>query len=128
MIALRAPHPTHQTLMLLPNPQFGDGEAPRDTVQLRRAMDGTVYTYVRRTGGRRELNLEFLITRMKALELIEFIRSYQSWPIQLTDHLAQVWVGNITSDIVDMEMTARAPDKPGREMVTVRIQFEGVLQ
>lgn len=115
-------------MMLLPNPQLGDGEAPRDTVQLRRAMDGTVYTYVRRTGDRRELDYEFFITRMKALELIEFIRSYQSWPIQLTDHLAQVWVGNITTDIVDMEMTDRAPDKPGNEMVTVRIQFEGVLQ
>lgn len=115
-------------MVLLPNPQLGDGEAPRDTVQLRRAMDGTVYTYVRRTGDRRELDLQFFITRMKSLELIEFTRSYHSWPIQLTDHLDQVWVGNITTDIVDIEMAERAPDKPGGEMVTVRFQFEGVLQ
>jgi len=114
--------------MVLPNPQFGDGEAPRETVELRRAMDGTAYTYVRRADGRRELDYQFSLTRMKALELIAFIRSYQSWPVQLTDHLAQVWVGNFTTDEADFETIARAPEKPGYEMVSIRFQFEGVLQ
>lgn len=128
MITLRAPYPTIQTMTLLPNPQFGDGEAPRDTVQVRRAMDGTMYTYVRRTGDRRELDYTFFLTRLKALELAAFVRSYHTWPIQLTDHLDQVWVGNITTDVVELEAVGRSPDKPGGEMVTVRLQFEGVLQ
>lgn len=127
MIKFRAPHPTIQTMIVLPNPQFGDSEALLDTVELGRAMDGTTYTYVRRTG-RRELDLPLLLTRKKALELKAFIRSYHASPIELTDHLNQVWVGNITTDDVSFEAVSRAGDKPGGEMVSVRIQFQGVLQ
>jgi len=113
---------------MLPNPQFGDGEALRDKVDMRRAMDGTSYTYVRRSDDRRQLTFDLPLTRMKALELIEFIRSYQASKIQLTDHLGQVWVGNITTDVAEFEMSERATDKPGGESGTVRLQFEGVLQ
>jgi hypothetical protein len=128
VIRLSAPYPTLETVTLLPNPEFGDSEALRDTVQIRRAMDGTTYSYVRRTGGRRQLQYDFNLGRMKALELIAFVRSYQASKIQLTDHLDQVWVGNLTVNPMELETALRSPTSPGRERVSVRLEFEGVKQ
>ncbi len=115
-------------MMLLPNPVFGDSEAPRDTVQIRRAMDGTMYSYVRTTEGRRELQFELNLTRLKALELVAFMRSYHASVIELTDTLGQIWIGNFTNEATEIENSERAEDKPGRELTTVRLTFEGVLQ
>ena len=128
MIKLRAPHPTLQTMMVLPNPEFGDSESPQDKVNVRRAMDGTMYSYVQSSQGNTELDYELSVTRMKALEFAAFVRSYQASTIQLTDHLDKVWLGTIKSDIVDIAMNAIDRTKPGGERVTVRFQFEGVLQ
>ena len=95
MIRLSAPCPMIETVTLLPNPAFGDSEALRDTIQMRRAMDGTTYSYVRRSGRRRQLQYDFILTRMKALELIAFIRAYQAVKIQLVDHLDQVLASGV---------------------------------
>jgi hypothetical protein len=91
-------------------------------------MDGTSYSYVRRSGGRRQLQFDFSLTRMKALELIAFIRAYQASKIQLIDHLDQTWVGNFTVNPAELETVRRSATSPGRERVTVRIEFEGVKQ
>ena len=128
MIRLSAPYPMIETVTLLPNPSFGDSEALRDTVQMRRAMDGTSYSYVRRTGGRRQLQHEFTLTRMKALEVIAFIRSYQASKVELIDHFGQRWVGNFTLNPAELETVRRSASSPGRELVTFRMEFEGVKQ
>lgn len=128
MIRLSAPYPTIETEMVLPNPAFGDSEAPRDTVKIRRMMDGTVFSYVRRTGGRRQLQYDFSLSRMKALELIAFIRSYYSSKVRLIDHLGKIWVGNFTANPMEFETTSRDRNKPGGAKVTVKLEFEGVEQ
>ncbi len=114
--------------MVLPNPQFGDTQAPQDKVNVRRAMDGTMYSYVQSAQGNSELDYELSITRMKALEFIAFVRSYQASTMELTDHLGKVWLGTIKSDVLDLAAAALDKTKPGGERVTVRFQFEGVLQ
>jgi hypothetical protein len=128
VIRLSAPYPTIETVTLLPNPEFGDSEALRDTVQMRRAMDGTTYSYVRRTGGRRQLQYDFNLSRAKALELIAFVRSYQASKVQIIDHLNETWVGNITVNPTEFETVSRSVTTPGRERVNVRLEFEGVKQ
>lgn len=128
MIRLSAPFPTIETVMQLPNPTFGDSEAPRDTVQVRRMMDGTAFSYVRRTGGRRQLQFDVRVTRLKALEFIAFVRAYQASQIRLEDHVGKVWVGNLTSNPIELETVSRNRTKPGFENVVVRIEFEGVEQ
>lgn len=128
MIKLRAPYPTLQTMMVLPNPEFGDSEASQDKVSVRRAMDGTMYSYVESAQGNTELDFDLKLTRMKALELIAFMRSYQASTIQLTDHLDKVWLGTIKSELIEAAADAIDRTKPGGEQVSVRFQFEGVLQ
>jgi hypothetical protein len=119
MFQLAAPHPGIQTISLLPNPQFSDGEALTAAVTPKRATDGTLYTYVKTKGGRRKLNWSFRLSRAKALELRAFLLSYFASKIQVTDHNGRVWVGNFTGNPFELDSSA-----PGLDNIT--IEFEGV--
>ncbi len=128
MIELAAPYPAIQTVTLLPSLQFGDGEAQTCEVVTRRAMDGTLYTYVKSKAGRRRLTLPLGLSRMKALELRAFIQSYFASKVRLTDHLGQVWIGHFTSNPFEFSTPKRAAGWPGKEMQTIQMEFEGVKQ
>jgi len=67
MFTFEAPYPAIQTTSLLPNPQWSDQEGLLDEVFWKRAMDGTLYTYVKRRNGRRKMKWTFCMTRNKAL-------------------------------------------------------------
>ena len=127
-IELAAPYPAIQTVTVLPNPQFGDGEAISVEVTTKRAMDGTLYTYTKSTGGRRRLTLPMQISRMKGLELRAFIQSYYASKIRLTDHLGQVWVGHFVDNPFELSTPKRSVASPGNEIQTIQIEFEGVKQ
>jgi hypothetical protein len=126
-LQLSAPYPLVVTTTLLPNPQLGDSEALSDTVAIRRAMDGTMYSYVKR-GLRRKLLFDFDLSRMKALELEAFVRAYQASKVLLVDHLSQSWVGHLTGNPVELEGTKRALKSFGNERMSVRLEFEGEKQ
>ena len=73
MFTFQAPHSAPVATTLLPNPTFGDGERLTDEIQVKRAMDGTLYTHVKTKNGRKNLQWTFLLTRNKALELRAFV-------------------------------------------------------
>ena len=54
MFYLQAPYPTMQTMTVLPDPRFSDAMNLTDAVTVKRAMDGTRYTYIKTKGGRRK--------------------------------------------------------------------------
>jgi len=130
MFTFEAPYPAIQTTSLLPNPQFSDQEGVLDSVTRKLAMDGTRYTYVKRRSGRRKLRWTFRLTRNKALEVREFLRSYFASQVRVTDHNGRVWIGNFTGNPFEFEGSGRAapaivPLSRG-EWWTVEIEFEGV--
>lgn len=132
MFTLQAPHPALEATTLLPNPEFGDGENLTDEVAVKRAMDGTVYTYVKTKAQRRKLEWTFRLTRNKALELRAFIQAYYASKIRVTDHNDRVWVGYFTDnpfefDTIARALPARAP-MPRGETQEITIEFEGVEQ
>jgi hypothetical protein len=132
MFIFEAPYPAIQTTSLLPNPQFSDQEGSLDTVTRKLAMDGTRYTYVKRRNGRRKMRWTFRLTRNKALEMREFLRSYFASSVRVTDHNERVWVGNFTSNPFEFEGSARAAPAiaplPRGEWVNIEVEFEGVEQ
>ncbi|MHA2070138.1 MAG: hypothetical protein ACXABY_37705 [Candidatus Thorarchaeota archaeon] len=83
---LKGPYPAVRTTTLLPSPKFGDSQALTGSVQSVRAMDGTLYTFVKSRDGRKRYNWQFEVSRHKALELREFINSYQGELIITIDH------------------------------------------
>jgi hypothetical protein len=122
---LRAPYPGVQTTTLLPAPRWGDSKALTASVLRMRAMDGTLYTYVRSKNGKKRLQWEFEISRNKALELREFFNSYHSALIQAIDHDGDSWVGYMLSNPFEFTGAGRAgPYWPGGETMTIRLELE----
>lgn len=132
MFILQAPHPALEATTLLPNPQFGDGENLTDEVQVKRAMDGTLYTYVKTKNDRRRLEWTFRLTRNKALELRAFIQAYYATAIRVTDHNERVWVGHFVNNPFEFDTPSRAAPAiapmPRGETQEITIEFEGVEQ
>jgi len=80
-------------LVILPNPEFGDAIADDVTVNYRRGMDGTRYTFVRSgTVIRQTLTFESL-DRNKMFELQSFLKANKGKKIALTDHNAVIRMG-----------------------------------
>ncbi len=127
-VRLGAPYPAMQTFTYLPNPEFGDLEGSRQTVEQKRTINNTRYTYVKSKDLRKRLQLRFTLTRGKALELRAFIVSYYRSKIQLTDHIGQIWLGYITTSPNEFESTGRAVGAPGNELQNIQIEFEGIKQ
>lgn len=121
---LAAPVPGIQTISVLPSPAFNDREAGRRTVESQRAMDGTLRTYVK-SSERQKLSYTFNLTRMKALELRAFIRSYYRATIQITNHKGDVWHVKFVSDPFEFETVSRAGGQPGNERVSITLELEG---
>ena len=130
MFQLQAPYPLLQTTTVMPDPQFSDQEALNDTIDQKRAIDGTRYVYLKRRGDRRKLRWQFNLTRNKGLEVRAFVQSYFASKVRITDHNGQAWVGNFTSSPFELDTPERASPAispmPRGELQTVQLEFEGV--
>lgn len=121
---IQAPLPALETTMLLPDPQFNDGEARRLTVEFKRSVNGTKRSYIK-TNVRSTLNYQFSLTRMKALELRAFIASYYTAKLRVTNHKDEIWLCNFTSNPFEFEFSTRASGEPGGERLNISLTFEG---
>ena len=121
---LRAPYPQLSMTALLPSPKWGDSKALTSTIQSMRSIDGTLYTYVKSRDGRKKFQWEFEIARNKALELREFINSYQGSIIQVIDHDGDTWVGYLRNNPFEFTGVGRAVGWPGGETMSVILEFE----
>ena len=68
MLLLRVPYPDETTVTILPNPQLGDSVRLLSEVSIKRAMDSTLYSYVKKTRDRKYV-YNFDLTQEKAREL-----------------------------------------------------------
>jgi len=131
MFTLQAPYPGLQTTTVVPNPDFGDGENLAVEVSTKRAMDGTLFTYVKRKG-RRRLQWTFSLTRNKGLEVRAFLQSYYASKIRVTDHNGRIWVGHFVNNPFEFETDRRSAPAiapmPRGERQRITIEFEGEEQ
>jgi len=125
MITLQAPGPNLQTTSILPNPELNDTKALRSSIRMRRAMDGTRYTYVK-SNSRFHFSWQFRLARMKALELRAFIKSYAGSEIRLTDHYGEQWDVFFMNNPFEFNGASRGSPAPGNETWTITLELEGV--
>jgi hypothetical protein len=76
MFRLEGPYPLLATTILLPSPRMSNIEAIKSTVAIKRYMDGSIRTYIRRKPGRKRHLFEFLVTVDKAEQLEDFVKRY----------------------------------------------------
>jgi len=124
MLTIAAPHPGYQTTVMLPSPDWGDTMEVASSMTKMRAMDGTLYTYVKQRQGRKRFRLTFEIARSKAIELRAFIKAYYRTPMQLTDHNGNQWLVYLQNNPFEFAANSKAEGFPGGETMMVSLEFE----
>lgn len=108
----------YQTTTVLPNPDLDDSKILLQELDIKRNLAGAKHYYVKAKGGRQKLTFNFTLTRMKALELREFIRSYLDKKIIFVDQFSNCWHGNFTMNPFSFTSVQQ-------DMITVPLEFEG---
>lgn len=126
MILLQAPYPNIETATALPSPEFSDVENPTSTISVRKSMNNTLRTYVKKRT-RHSFTYNISMSRAKAIELERFIKLYNEKLILLTNHKDEEWIVNLTSNPFEFTLAGSAQNFPGGEYVTLSLSFEGIL-
>ena len=117
-VILDAPHNIPQTRTILPNPELGDTQDLRDEVIYKESIDGTIYSHIK-TNNRKRLIYDFDITRLKALEILEFFTAYNDEYIRLTNHDNEVWKVKLLNSTLDFLVATMSQDG------NITLEFEG---
>lgn len=107
-VILQAPFGALQTSVVLPSPLWGDTENVTSEMSLRRSMNGATKTFVKTNKNRRLTYTFRILDELKALELIEFCRYYNSDKIRLTNWKGEVWKVNLLTNPFDFVQTRRS--------------------
>jgi len=121
-VLLFAPYPQVAAAIVLPRPLLQDKENSAATAQIRRAMDGTRYSYVKNPRSR-VLSYTFEMTRQKSLELENFIDNYNGEHIKLQNWKGEIWDVQLLTNPVDYTQNRRSAPVG---QTGVNLQFEGV--
>lgn len=131
---LEAPWPGSQTKSILPNPRLGNNENIQQSINIKRSITGTVRTYVKRNNmvkgdNRHKMQWSFVLTRNKAIEVLEFVKAYHASQMRVTDHLGREFIGYVMNNPLEITMARRGnpavQNLPNGELCEVEIEFEG---
>lgn len=107
-VAFSAPHPWNTTTIILRNPEWNDTVNVKDEVAVKRSINGTMYTYVKRQKTRRRLTMQFTLDSWKLLEAEEFFRAYYAARMKIVDHLGNFWVGYAVNNPFEWTLDGKA--------------------
>lgn len=117
---MMAPHQLVQTTMLLPSPEFGDSDNIVAAINLKRSMNNTKRTYIN-VPSDEYLIYEFILTRGKTLEVIEFLKIYYPYDVRIINHKNETYVCKIMTDPFDFSLFRVAEES------TFRLELRGRL-
>lgn len=118
-----APFNAPTTAVVLPNPQPGDNQASKNAVTVKRAMDGTYYSYVK-SNSWVPLKLEFRMQRLKAYEFKGFVQSYHSVDWEYIDFTGANWRVKLRSN--PLEIVSQNFDPQNFEWDSIQLSLEGI--
>jgi hypothetical protein len=131
-VYLTAPYESPAVTTRLPNPEFGDYDAPMNEITIAKSMNNTLRTFLKSKDGRRKLNFTFNLTRGKAIELYEFYRAHIDDYIKIEDHRDRTWKGKFSVNPIDLEstrsITGGSVPVTGDSYCRVILEFEATLQ
>lgn len=127
-VKLEAPYPAIATTTWLPSPQLGDSVAATGSLDFKRSMNGTPYTYVKSRDARQKFIWTFLISQDKFFELRAFYDVFNGEQILVTDYEGTQFLGYFTSNPFEFESTGRAVASPSLfTNYQIQVEFEGQL-
>lgn len=117
-----APYPGTKVAILLPSAEFSDRQSLEQSVEIRRAMDGGSFSYVK-SSQRRTLTLPFELSRAKAIELQRFLKAYRGAEMLLILHDSTRWRAKLAADNFPQNAFERAGGWPGSEAIEIDLVF-----
>lgn len=121
---IAAPYPAFGGIIVVPDTELQDRMRVGASVITHQAQDGTHYTYTMSPTGKKVYDWTFDLTRQKALQFLEFYRSYNGDKWQVTTHTGLVIVGHILLNPAEIEMVGRALYGDSAEKVSIGFSFE----
>lgn len=112
-----------KSVIVLPAPEFGDTESLGNVVNVKRSMNGKVYTYIK-TAQWNRVHYDFTITQKKAFEFRQFLLDNLSEILTIQNWKGQTYVGQFLSNPSLFTYTGRY--SKSNEKVTISLDFEGV--
>jgi hypothetical protein len=94
------------TTIALPAPMFGDTQTNIGSVIINRAVDGTIYTIVKKTS-RNRLKWKFEVKRQKSNEMQLFLQNNTLQYLTITDWKGNTWYMLITNNPVIFEAVSK---------------------
>lgn len=113
---------TPEDIIILPRPLLGDKESGTDVLNVKRAMNGVVRTYVK-TSVTKRLSYTFKMKTDKALELREFVDKHPTDVMRMENFKGEIWQVQFTNDPFEFNYDSRRA--PCKEDVLVTLEMEG---
>ena len=121
---IQAPYPLMQSSLVMPSPKQGNQKNLASTVQTMRMMDGALRTYVKGKRGRKVWQWDFVGTKDKAREAIQFIKLYSGGIVRIMDHEGVAHIGYVTVNPLELRGEGRASGYPSNEVYRWTISIE----
>lgn len=106
----------------LPPPQLGDGIEAVGTMEVRKSMDGTAFSYVQKTD-RFKLTYRWKLSHLKTYELRAFVKESLSEMLTMVNWKGETWAVKITSN--PFNFTNSGVWELDGEFAEVAMEFEG---
>lgn len=123
-LIIQAPYPLMQSTLLLPSPREGNQKNLASSVETMRSMNGKIYTYIKSKRSRMVLQWDFIGTKEKGRESVEFIKLYAGGLVRVTDHEGTIFIGYITVNPLELSGEGRAGGYPSKEVYSWTISME----
>ena len=121
---VQGPYPLMQSTLVLPSPREGNQKNLAASVQVMRSMNNTVYTYVKTKRGRKVHQWDFIGSKDKGREVVQFIELYAGGLVRITDHEGNSHIGYVTVNPLELTGTGRAEGFPSGEVYRWTISIE----
>lgn len=111
-------------VIVLPSPEFNDKEGGNGRINIKRAMDGTRRVYKREQPSSR-LMYDFVMDRVKAIELRAFVLAYNSSVIRMTNWKGEIWYVVLTNNPFQFTEDTYWQSSWGNKC-SITLEFQGV--
>lgn len=122
MIQIEAPYPNTEIIVVLPEPELGNAKATTSNIKVKRMMDQSIETYI----NKRQQNtyrFHFIIPKLKALEILNFMEAYIGSLIHLTGIEHNI-IGYFTKNPTELEIQRRAVSQNSQEDLDLELVVE----
>lgn len=124
MITFMAPYPAYEKILFMPHPEMRNKEKPESRIKIHTAMSGELHTYITQNQATKmHYEMTFELTRMKSLELLDFIQLYsaEKWRIEFD---ALVIICNLLVNPFQIQTLKRSVVANSLEGTIITLEFE----